>query len=186
LINSQLKRTNFIGNSKLGLRLFYPAATYPHKNHKILGEINKSENWPISELILTIPNNLNPNPQVDWIKCLGELQPKCMVDHYQTVDAILFLSLSESLGLPLVEAMWLGLPIICPDLPYAHILCGEQAIYFDPYDVSSLKAAVDELFKRRNCGWWPDWSSSLEKIPRDWDQVADSMLKIATSDLILQ
>ena len=182
LISSQLKRTNFISNSKPGLRLFYPAATYPHKNHKILGEINGSENWPVSELILTIPNNLNPNPQVDWIKCLGELQPESMVDHYKTVDALLFLSHSESYGLPLVEAMWIGLPIICPNLPYARTLCGEQAIYFEPDNLNSLHEAIEELDNRRNLGWRPDWSANLKKIPRDWQAVADAMLKLATAE----
>ena len=92
-----------------------------------------------------------------------------------------FLSLAESFGFPLVEAMWIGLPIICPDLPYARTLCGEQAIYFDPNNVDSLHVAIGQLTKRRNLGWWPDWSINLKKIPRDWEKVADAMLLLATT-----
>ena len=77
--------------------------------------------------------------------------------------------------------MWIGLPIICPDLPYARALCGEHAIYFDPNDAASLKSAVVALIKRRDSGWWPDWSTNLEKIPRDWDEVADAMLRLASA-----
>jgi hypothetical protein len=181
LIRAQLKRTHFHSSKEIGLRLFYPAATYPHKNHRLLNKINLSASWAISELTLTIPENLNPNPSVSWIRCVDKLQPETVVEVYRTTDALLFLSLSESFGFPLVEAMWIGLPIICPDLPYARTLCGEQAIYFDPHNVDSMQAAVAELIKRRDLGWWPDWSINLEKIPRDWDEVADAMLRIAAS-----
>lgn len=181
LIDAQIKRTEFTPANANGLRLFYPAAFYPHKNHKILGKINTATAyWPISKLILTIPENINPNPNVPWVRCIDKLKPEAVVDVYQNVDALIFLSLSESYGFPLVEAMWIGLPIICPDLPYARTLCGDQALYFDPYDVDSLNAAVIQLSKVLHEGWWPDWSLCLNKIPRDWDDVASAMLKIAS------
>jgi glycosyltransferase involved in cell wall biosynthesis len=179
LIGAQLKRTNFYNKTDSGMRLFYPAAYYPHKNHRILKGIKSSLTWPVSELILTIPDSLNPNSSLPWIKCVDRLEPDAVLSFYRTADALLFLSLSESLGFPLVEAMWIGLPIICPDLPYARTLCGEQAIYFDPYNAASLHEAIAELNKRRDSGWWPDWSTNLEKIPGDWNKVAEAMLQLA-------
>jgi glycosyltransferase involved in cell wall biosynthesis len=185
LIESQLKRTEFNSSAELGLRLFYPAAFYPHKNHRILSEIAQTDPWLVSQLTLTIPDKLNPNPPISWINCVGKLEPDTVLNEYRTADALLFLSLSESFGFPLVEAMWIGLPIICPDLPYARTLCGDQAIYFDPHNVNSLHAAIEELNKRRNFGWWPDWSANLKEIPRDWHAVADAMLHLATSEEVL-
>lgn len=185
LIQSQLKRTKFHNAPELGLRLFYPAAFYPHKNHQILSEIVQSETWPVSELTLTIPESLNPDPAISWIRCVGKLAPDAVINAYRTADALLFLSHSESFGFPLVEAMWIGLPIICPDLPYARTLCGEQAIYFDPYNVASMQAAIVELAKLRDSGWWPDWSPNLEKIPRDWNDVADAVLHLVTEAEVL-
>jgi glycosyltransferase involved in cell wall biosynthesis len=182
LIGSQVKRKTFYNKTNSGMRLFYPAAFYPHKNHHLLKKIKRSLIWPIADLILTIPENLNPNPSISWIRCLDKLEPEAMINFYQTSDALLFLSLSESFGFPLVEAMWIGLPIICPDLPYARILCGEQAIYFDPYNVDSLQAAIADLNRRRDSGWWPDWSKNLEKIPRDWNEVANAILQLATAE----
>jgi hypothetical protein len=182
LIDAQLKRTQFLSTMETGLRLFYPAAPYPHKNHRLLTAINKSTSWPISELTLTIPDSINPNREISWIKCVDRLNQQAVIEAYRAADALLFLSISESFGFPLVEAMWVGLPIICPNLPYARALCGDTAIYFDPSDVGSLHAAVIELSKRRAAGWWPDWSANLEKIPRDWDEVAEAMLALATAD----
>ena len=49
-------------------------------------------------------------------------------------DALLFLS-EKDFGFPLIEAMYLGLPIVCPDLPFARALWND-AIYFDPNDIS--------------------------------------------------
>jgi glycosyltransferase involved in cell wall biosynthesis len=185
LISAGLKRTKLHNGASSGLRLFYPAASYPHKNHKILSKIDQLEAWPVSELVLTIPDKLHPNREVSWIRCVDQLSSDGVLDAYRSADALLFLSDSESFGFPLVEAMWIGLPIVCPDLPYARTLCGETAIYFSPGNISSLHAAIVELTKRLDSGWWPDWSISLEKFPNSWDEVANLMLQLATSEKVL-
>lgn len=184
LLESQLKRTQKNIQVGSGLRLFYPAADYPHKNHHLLNAIqaNQTNTWSIAELLLTIPENLNPNPAISWIHCVDRLEPNAVINAYKNADALLFLSLSESFGFPLVEAMWIGLPIICPDLPYAHALCGNEGIYFNPNDINSLHLAVLELNKRLNAGWWPKWGENLKIIPENWESVAIAMLNIATAE----
>jgi glycosyltransferase involved in cell wall biosynthesis len=183
LLESQLKRTQRNIRVDSGLRLFYPAALYPHKNHQLLSTLqsNQAKTWPVSELLLTIPENYNPNPAISWIHCVDRLAPDKVINAYRTTDALLFLSLSESYGFPLVEAMWIGLPIICPDRPYARTLCGDQAIYFNPENLNSLHEALVDLRNRLDSGWWPEWSEKLHAIPRNWDEVAAAMLVLATS-----
>ena len=114
LLESRLKRTQRNSRADSGLRLFYPAAFYPHKNHRLLSKLqaDQTKAWPVSELLLTIPESLNSNPAVSWLHCVDRLAPDNVIKAYQTADALLFLSLSESFGFPLVEAMWIGLPII--------------------------------------------------------------------------
>jgi glycosyltransferase involved in cell wall biosynthesis len=184
LLESQLKRTQRNIRTDSGLRLFYPAAVYPHKNHRFLRAIqaDRANVWPVSELLLTIPESLNPNPAIAWIHCVDRLAPDKVIKAYENADALLFLSLSESFGFPLVEAMWIGLPIICPDLPYARTLCGNQAIYFNPEDLNSLYVAVVNLSERIDSGWWPEWSENLKVIPRNWEEVAAAMLGLATDE----
>jgi Glycosyl transferases group 1 len=180
LLAAGLKRTGVIPHGAPGLKLFYPAAGYPHKNHRLLSRVESGEShaWPVSSLTLTVEEDLHPNPKTGWIKCVGRLKPEDVLSVYGTVDGLLFLSLSESLGFPLVEAMWIGLPIICPDLPYARVLCGDEAIYFDPENISSLQAAVIELDERLKAGWWPDWGEPMKAIPPSWGAVAASMLRV--------
>jgi hypothetical protein len=180
LLNARINRTKPLPGYEAGLRMFYPAAGYPHKNHQLLSKIpcDNGQQWPISTLTLTIPKDSDPNPKLSWINCVDRLGPEGVIHAYETVDALLFLSLAESFGFPLLEAMWTGLPIICPDLPYAHVLCGDQAIYFNPHDVESLLAATIELKARLDIGWWPDWREQLVDIPVSWAAVAVSMLRL--------
>ncbi len=166
------------------LRLIYPAAGYPHKNHRLLAGIKPelSLSWPVEYLKLTLSLEKHPAPNIPWIKCVGFLSPSEMIQAYGEVDGLLFLSMDESYGFPLVEAMFMGLPIVCPDLPYAHTLCADGAIYFDPFSIDSLRNAVEILHARLSDGWWPEWSAQLSAIPKDWNVVADKMIAVACGE----
>ena len=179
LIKSALKRTKRLFQDE-SLRLIYPAANYPHKNHELLtfDNLRKVNNWPVKEVIFTLDPSLNLFAAASWIKCVGILSPSEMVTQYASVDALLFLSKKESYGLPLVEAMYVGLPIVCPDLPYARTLCGNKAIYFIHDDVKSLHSAITELNGKLKSGWWPDWSGELTRIPKSWEDVAQEFIRI--------
>ncbi len=179
LLQSGLRRTGRLTPDHPKLRLIYPAASYPHKNHTILSRIDCCEEWPVSKLVLTIIQSENPAPDLSWVECRSLLPPADMVRAYAEVDALLFLSKDESYGFPLVEAMFVGLPIVCPDLSYARTLCGDEAIYFDPDCCRSLRFALSELQKRLKHGWWPCWTKSMRVIPNDWEAVASRMLEIA-------
>ncbi|NVZ21662.1 glycosyltransferase [Pseudomonas costantinii] len=185
LLNSGLQRTARAETASEFLHLIYPAAGYPHKNHKLLAAIDDGDvtQWPIASLDITLDENSNPAPDIPWLRCQGVFSSQQMLDAYNRVDALLFLSTHESYGFPLVEAMFTGLPIICPDLPYARVLCGEGAIYFHVDNADSLKNAVNELHRRLSAGYWPDWSEQLKAIPRDWETVATNMLDIAAQPI---
>lgn len=180
LLNARLreKPRAFTANDRL--HLIYPAADYPHKNHRVLQSVctDSQAEWPVEELLLTLSPGKNPAPKVPWIKCAGILQPEAMTAAYCRADALLFLSSAESYGFPLIEAMYLGLPILCADRPYARALCGDSAIYFDPDAIQSIHAAVCELKTRLINGWRPDWSAQLSQIPPNWNAVADRFIDI--------
>ena len=170
-----------------GLRLFYPAAQYPHKNHNLLSKIDLSKliDWPVESIILTIDDANNPAIQLPWVHCVGILNSAEMIEIYRRTDGLLFLSKQESLGFPLLEAMYLGIPIVCPDLAYARLLCGDQAIYFDPDSIESLQAAVVLSKERLLNNWRPDWTVQLREIPKNWDEVANKVVDITLNSIDL-
>ena len=165
------------------IKLIYPAAGYPHKNHKLILSFSQRliENLPIEKIVFTVEKNLIKgfdSSRYDFIKFLGELTPTQMISAYLDTNALLFLSTEESYGLPLIEAMYLGMPIICPDLPYARSLCKDGAIYFNPSDSESLGNAIIELHKKIQNGWSADWSNNLADYPENWNSVAEKFKKI--------
>ena len=178
LIESEIRRSHAVPSG--GLALFYPASGYPHKNHELLRrvQIDPALLTVLEQIIVTVKPEEYPNLSSDLVRCVGPLNETEMLQHYRDVDAILFLSKKETYGFPLLEGMWIGLPIICPDLPYARSMCGKEAIYFNPDSPHSLKSAVLELHTRLSGGWWPDWSSRLRTFPKSWAECARDFLKL--------
>ena len=63
----------------------------------------------------------------------------------QAAGALVQPSLYEGFGLPLIEAMACGCPVVASDIPVFHEVTGDQAVFAPPGDVASLGAAMREL-----------------------------------------
>ncbi|MDX1971155.1 MAG: glycosyltransferase family 1 protein [Candidatus Sumerlaeia bacterium] len=64
---------------------------------------------------------------------------------FQQASALLFPSLEEGFGFPLVEALRLGVPVLCADLPPMNDLAGGCATLFDPDEPGSLEQALKRM-----------------------------------------
>ena len=58
-------------------------------------------------------------------------------------------SLVETVGLPLLESMSLGVPVVAADRPYAREICGDAAEFFDPKSSESFAASAGRLLEDR-------------------------------------
>ena len=141
------------GSSK-NLTLIYPAAPYKHKNHLLL---NKISHINIAEVILTLNKKDFPT-ELETVRFIGRVSREHIYELYKEVDALLFLSSYESLGLPIFEAIKCNLPIICPREEYTRNLHSENCFLFDINNPNSLEEAISRVFDRLTLGWWPDWS----------------------------
>lgn len=65
-----------------------------------------------------------------------------LVSLIRGAKAALFPSLYEGFGLPVLEAMLLGTPVICSDTASLPEVAGDAALMVDPYDTAALTQAI--------------------------------------------
>lgn len=75
------------------------------------------------------------------IKDLGQMPHENVLSLYATARAMIFPSISESFGLPLIEATHAGLPILASELDYVRDVCSPVQT-FDPTSPVSVARAV--------------------------------------------
>jgi len=73
---------------------------------------------------------------------LGSCSDEQLAEHLVTARALLFPSFVEGYGLPLVEALGLGVPVIASDLAVFREICGDIPTYLEPRDISGWEAAI--------------------------------------------
>ena len=126
--------------------LLYPARAWRHKNHARLFEafaLLRSAR-PDLELVLTGGGHsaaaVPPGVVVKGLVSGDEL-----VTLYRRAAAVVFPSLYEGFGQPLVEAMACATPVAASRIPPLEEVCGDAARYFDPTSPEDIAAAVEAL-----------------------------------------
>lgn len=69
---------------------------------------------------------------------LGYVTDGALKALYQNALALVFPSIYEGFGLPVLEAMQLGCPVICSNMASLPDVAGNAALYFDPQDANGL------------------------------------------------
>jgi len=105
---------------------------------------------------------------------LNDCSDEGLSAHVSTARALLFPSRSEGYGLPLIEALSLGAPVIASDLPVFREIAGNIPTYLDPLDSNVWEAAIVEFsadngaryaqLRRMKSFRLPDWDSHFEKV----------------------
>lgn len=123
--------------------VLYPASRWAHKNHATLFDalaiMRRTE--PDLRLVLTGSGH-EGQPAPDGVEVLGRVTRERLATLYRTAGAVVFPSLYEGFGFPVLEAMASGCPVACSNVASLPEVAGDVAIMFDPHDARAIADAA--------------------------------------------
>lgn len=140
------------GLNDLKFDFCYPSDGQPHKNHLVLfealSELAQMGIFPKIAVtlddsqtrVLSLLSAYKSNFKIEVVN-VGVLDRDSVLDLYTQSAALIFPSLVESFGLPLLEAKSLGIPIIASELDYVRDVCSPIET-FNPHSSRSVALAI--------------------------------------------
>jgi glycosyltransferase involved in cell wall biosynthesis len=146
--------------------LLFPGHTWPHKNHATAIEALRvlREAYGLEPLLVCTGGAKGAQGDLSAkiqqarlegrVRFLGYCPSTDMPALYENAAALVFPSLFEGFGIPLLEAMWCDCPIVCSGVTSLPEIAGDAAVLVDPRSPEELAHAVrrvltDEAERRR-------------------------------------
>lgn len=142
-------------SKKFGIKnnyLFYPANMWPHKNHKnLILAFERIKNKTNLDLVFSGANQassteirkLCDNLQLTKrVKILGYVSNDELPALYKSAFGLVFPSLFEGFGIPILEAFKMGCPVITGDNTSMKEVGGDAVLYFRSESVDSIEKSL--------------------------------------------
>lgn len=130
----------------------FPGKPWPHKNHQRLFEamrLLKSRYQSDCHLVLCgfSANELPPalSELQDTVRVLGYIPEQDLRAIYRLATLMVFPSLFEGFGLPVLEAMASGCPVVCSNVTALPEIAGEAALLVDPLNIEAIAQAMQRI-----------------------------------------
>jgi glycosyltransferase involved in cell wall biosynthesis len=81
---------------------------------------------------------------------LGYVDAQMLAAVYSMAEVFVYPSLYEGFGLPVVEAMACGVPVITSPRGALREIAGDAAVYIDPLDISNMADSLHEVLTDYN------------------------------------
>ncbi len=139
--------------------IFYPANIWPHKNHVRLiqaYEILRRRYGIAAKLILTgkaeqgepaMRTAIAQSALQEDVIFLGYISRNRLRSLFTKAKAMVFPSLFEGYGFPVVEAMALGCPVVCSNTASLPELVGDAGILFDPMNIEEMAEVICKVLR---------------------------------------
>ncbi|HEX6977286.1 MAG TPA: glycosyltransferase family 1 protein [Patescibacteria group bacterium] len=144
--------TGKISKSKIETPYFlYVGSAYPHKNLEraiqaaTLLKTTLAIACARSVFLERLERLVQKNNASEFVKILGFVPDNELGGLYKNSLGFVFPSLSEGFGLPGLEAMARGTVVAASDTPVFKEIYKENAVYFDPYSMESIKEAMEKI-----------------------------------------
>jgi glycosyltransferase involved in cell wall biosynthesis len=162
---------------------FYPAMTFPHKNHltlfRALAYLKEKKGLriplvmsgrPYASHAAAMERALATTGIADQVHRLGAVSEATLAALYRGAHALVYPSLFEGLGLPLLEGLHNRTPVLAANTTCIPEVVGRAGILFDPLDHVAMAETMERAWRE------PEWvRKPLEHAPAqlalfDWHQ----------------
>jgi glycosyltransferase involved in cell wall biosynthesis len=134
--------------------LFFPAHTWHHKNHKAAIEALRvlRNHHHIRQTLVCSGGAREAQPSIEEavkaaglesnVRFIGYVPAGDVPALYRGAACLVFPSLFEGFGMPVLEAMASGCPVVCSNTTSLPEIAGDAAILVDPTDPEAIAAAL--------------------------------------------
>ncbi len=140
-----------------GSYLFYPAQFWAHKNHTtgLAALAHLRSSGQTARPFVVVGSDKGQLEHVrdvarrvrvdDLLVVLGFVSERELVALYRNAYALLYLSFFGPENLPPLEALALGTPVICADVPGMREQLGEAVVFVPPTDAEAIAGAIEQI-----------------------------------------
>lgn len=121
---------------------------------------------------LTLQSDLYKLGIGECVYLLGYVDDEALASYYAYARALVFPSFYEGLGLPIIEAMSFGCPVIASNTSSLPELVQDSGLLFDPSDSGEMKAAIEQLSADNNVHADLRQRAQARALEFSWDAVA--------------
>jgi len=148
-------------------RKLYNSTTFTTYNMVIAGD----KGWKSDKLVALINNT----PGVEYVGYVDETKK---TELYQNAALFVFPSLYEGFGLPVLEAMAFGVPVIASNRPSLGEVCGNAAYYVNPNNVADLAGVMKLVLADDKLRQEMSWKGIVQAQKFNWEDSARLLLSL--------
>ncbi len=170
----------------------FVGALHPRKNIKrLLHAFDQFSNGGGIENLIIVGENLwkKDNTYLNGISVetaskihfTGHLSLEKLTKVMASANCLTYVPYFEGFGIPLVEAMQSGVPVIAGNLTSLPEVCGEAALYVNPLDVSEIANAMKEISENETLRESLISKGMVRSKLFTWNQTAENIWKEITN-----
>jgi glycosyltransferase involved in cell wall biosynthesis len=138
-----------------GPYILFVGSLEPRKNLKMLLEAWELGRFSGATLVVVgasghLFQRLQLESIPEGVRMLGRVEEEVLPLLYSGASGFVYPSVYEGFGLPPLEAMACGCPVAVSDIPAHREVCGDRAIYFDPFAHEDLSSKLEMLLRLDN------------------------------------
>jgi len=194
LFYPRMEQSAFLKKYELGTFLLAVGPTLAHKNFERLimaySEVRKNR-ISMDPLVIVggFPDYLNKlklivktlNLEND-IRFIGYVDNQDLANFYSSAKALIYPSLMEGFGLPVLEAMASGCPVICSNTSSLPEVGGDAVLYFDPTDVHDIQLKIEQIYLDASLIDAMKAKNIKQVLKFSWQATADNIYKVVCAN----